>query len=245
MKFTINIFLILFLISCSNQVYLEDGNFNLEKTNLSSFNSKEFYAKSSKAEWTEYHKKRKSNVTPIYFFQTDIDTIDNNGNDFQIDNPYGIVYRQSGVGGANTWEKDYCIAQYNTLKFEELNALTDLKNKSILLCAYTEQAEKIEIENTIKKLNNKYGNFTISESSAGFTNSKVKKWDTGDVIISLISDVEIDFKNVVLTKKEKKEVLEIESKKLNSVYLFFCRKEYYEQIKEMKTRIGFMSSFED
>lgn len=59
MKITLNILLFLFFTSCSSQVYLEDGNFNLEKINLSSFNAKEFYSKSLIAEWSDYHKKKK------------------------------------------------------------------------------------------------------------------------------------------------------------------------------------------
>lgn len=44
-----------------------------------------------KAEWTEYHKMRKSNQKEIYFFQADVDTIDIDGNDFRIAEPYAII----------------------------------------------------------------------------------------------------------------------------------------------------------
>ena len=245
MKITLNILLFLFLTSCSSQVYLEDGNFNLEKINLSSFNAKEFYSKSLIAEWSDYHKKRKNNVSPIYFFQTDTDTIDGGGNSFRIDTPYAVTYMQSGRAGGNTWEKDYCLATYSSLKFDELNAVTDLNNNTILVCAYAEESKKTDIKNIIKGLNNKYGAFKLSESSAGFTTSSVRKWDAGDVIISMVSDVIVDFKNVILTEKEKEEIAKIESEKMSSVYLFFTKKEYYNKIKEMDTRIGFLTSFED
>lgn len=49
---------------------------------------------------------------------------------------------QSGRAGGNTWEKDYCLATYSSLKFDELNAVTDLNNNAILVCAYAEESKK-------------------------------------------------------------------------------------------------------
>ena len=244
MKTSLTLLLIFIATTSSGQVYLEDGNFNLKDLDFNTFNSKEFYSKQSKAEWAEYHKKRKSDVSPIYFFQSEADTININGSNFEVENPYAIQYRQTAVAGSNTWDERYNIAFYDAIEFDELNVLTDLENNLILVSVSAEKVANQKISTLINALNREYGPFKLAESSVGFSRYSNRKWILEDKIISLVSDAKIDFKNVVLSDEAKKDIYK-NSAHLNAVYLFICKKVYYDQIKNMSTRIGFMSKFED
>lgn len=227
----------------SCQSSLEDGNLDFEKLNFATFNSKKYYSKSLKAEWADYHKMRKSNQKEIYFFQADADTIDVDGNDFRIAEPYAITYSQTGTGRRN-WNKDYCVGFFKNLKFEEVNAITDLKNKLLIISGTTESIKTANIEKFLTELTKLYGNPTSTNVAAGMSSYDIKKWNFEDKIIALVSDGKLDYKNVILNGDQKKKIKEIESRNHTSATLFICRTEYYKVFSKMSRSTGFMVKFE-
>jgi hypothetical protein len=242
MKKILILFTILPLLA-SCQSSLEDGNLDFEKLNFATFNAKKYYSKSLKAEWADYHKMRKGNQKEIYFFQADADTIDINGNDFRIVEPYAITYRQTGVGRSN-WDKDYCVGFLKNLKFEEVNAITDLKNNLLIISGEADSIKTENIEKFSNELTKLYGNPTVTNVSSGMSSYDIKKWNFKDKIIALVSDGKLDYKNVILNENQKKYIKEIESRNHTSVSLFICKNEYYDVFRKMSMRTGFMTKFE-
>jgi len=242
MKKILLLFTILpFFASCQSS--LEDGNLDFEKLNFGRFNTKEYYSKSLKAEWTDYHKMRKSDLKEIYFFQADADTIDVDGNDFRIVEPYAITYRQTGIGRSN-WNKDYCVGFFKNLKFDEVNAITDLKNNLLIISGTTDSIKTEIIEKFSTELTQLYGNPVLTNISSGMSSYDIKKWNFEDKIIALVSDGKLDYKNVILNESQKKYIKEIESRNHTSATLFICRNGYYDVFTKMNMRTGFMTKFE-
>ena len=242
MKKILTLILILPLLA-SCQSSLEDGNLDFEKLNFATFNPKKYYSKSLKAQWADYHKMRKSNQKEIYFFQADADTIDVEGKDYRIVEPYAIAYSQTGIGRSN-WNKDYCVGFFKNLKFDEVNAITDLKN-NLLIISGTTGSIKIEIiEKFSSELTQLYGNPILTNVSSGMSSYDIKKWNFEDKIITLVSNGKLDYKNVILNENEKKHIKEIESRNHTSATLYICRNEYYDVFSKMSMRTGFMTKFE-
>ncbi|WP_346986207.1 hypothetical protein [Chryseobacterium sp. POE27] len=122
----------------------------------------------------DYHKMRKSDQKQIYFFQADADTIDVSGNDFKNIEPYAITYRQTGIGRRN-WSEDYSVGIFRNLKFDEVNAITDLKNNLLLISGTTDSVRIENIEKFIKELTKLYGNPTVSNVASGMSSYDLKK----------------------------------------------------------------------
>jgi len=235
--------ILIFPLLASCQSSLEDGNLDFEKLNFATFNSKKYYSKSLKAEWADYHKMRKNNQKEIYFFQADVDTIDVEGKDYRIVEPYAIAYSQTGIGRSN-WNKDYCVGFFKNLKFDEVNAITDLKN-NLLIISGTTGSIKIEIiEKFSSELTQLYGNPILTNVSSGMSSYDIKKWNFEDKIITLVSNGKLDYKNVILNENEKKHIKKIESRNHTSATLYICRNEYYDVFSKMSMRTGFMTKFE-
>ncbi|USL95203.1 hypothetical protein D1J36_007940 [Riemerella anatipestifer] len=240
---TILILFVIFPLLASCQSSLEDGNLDFEKLNFDTFNTRKYYSKSLKAEWADYHKMRKSNQKEIYFFQSESDTIDIDGNDFRIVEPYAIIYSQTGIGRSN-WNKDYCVGFLKNLKFDEVNAITDLKNNLLMILGETGSIRTEDIEKFSMELTKLYGNPTLTNVSFGMSSYDIKKWNFEDKIISLVSFGKIDYQNVILDENQKKYIKEIESRNHTFATLFICRSGYYDVFRKMNTRKGFMVRFE-
>lgn len=239
--------LLLALISlttfCYCQRQLEAGGLDVEKVNFNSFNAKTFYATALKAEWSDYHKKRNAGVKPIYFFRAETDTIDRTGQNFNIDTAFAIQYRQTGIGRSG-WEKDYSAGFFRNLKFNEINAITDLDNNLLLLSGATDRIEPEKLDSFIVELNKAFGNAYLTDLSKGLSSYQLRKWELEDRIIVLASAGVIDYKGLVLTEKEKAFIKSIENDNFLSATLFSCRKDVYDTFKQMSMRTGFMTSFE-
>lgn len=227
----------------SCQSNLEDGYLNFEKLNFTTFSAKKYYSKSSKAEWADFYKMKKSNQNEIYFFQSEADTIDISGNGFNVVKPYCIIYRQTGVGRSN-WKEDYNVGFFSGLKFDEVHAITDLENNLLLISGIDDKVTKENLEKFITELTKLYGNPTMTNISSGMSSYDLKKWDFEDKKIVLVSDGKLDYKNVILNENQKKHIQDIESKKHTAATLFICKNEYYDVFKEMTMRVGFMNKFE-
>ena len=242
MKKILLLFTILpFFASCQSS--LEDGNLDFEKLQFGRFNAKEYYSKSLKAEWADYHKMVKSNQKEIYFFQSDADTIDVDGNDFRIVEPYAITYRQTSVGRRN-WNKNYSVGFFKNLKFDKVNTITDLKNNLLIVSGETDSVNTENIEKFSTELSKLYGSPTITNVSSGMSSYDIKKWNFEDKIIALVSDGKLNYKNVILNENQKKYIKEIESRNHTSASLFICRNGYYDVFSKMSMRTGFMTKFE-
>lgn len=230
-------------VFASCQSTLEDGYLDFEKLNFSTFSAKQYYSKSLKAEWADFHKKRKSNQKEIYFFQSEADTIDINGSDFRMVKPEFIMFRQTGVGRDN-WNDDYNLGFLKNLKFDEVHAITDLKNNLLLISGINEKASKDDLMKFVNSLTKLYGNPTVTSVSSGMSSYDLKKWDFKDKKIVLVSDGKLDHKNLILNEDEKNYIKDFETGKYLSTTIYICKNEYYDVFKKMSTRIGFMTKFE-
>jgi len=228
---------------CYCQRQLEAGGLDVEKVNFNSFNAKTFYATALKAEWSDYHKKLNAGEKPIYFFQAETDTIDRTGQTFDIDTAFAIQYRQTSIGRSG-WKKDYSVGFFRNLKFNEINAITDLDNDLLILSGTTGKIEPEKVNSFIAELNKTHGDANLTDLSSGFSSYELRKWELEDRIIVLVSAGVIDYRGVILTEKEKESVKKIETDNLQSATLFSCRKDVYETFKQMSMRTGFMTSFE-
>lgn len=241
MKKIVTLILILNL-SASCQSSLEDGNLNLEKLNFSTFNAKKYYSSSLNAEWADYHEMKKNNQEEIYFFQAETDTIDIDGDHYNVIEPYAINYRQTTIGSLN-WNTDYCVGFFKNLKFESINAVTDLNNNLLIISGTTDSVGTIDVEKFSTELTKSYGKPTLTYVSSGLSTYDMKKWNSGDKVITLVSNGKLSYQNAILDSNEIKLFNEIENRRHTSATIFICRNEYYDVFNKMSTRIGFMTLF--
>lgn len=232
------------LHSCQSNSSLEDGNLNMELLNLKDFNTKKYYAKSMKAEWSDFHKHNKAGVSPIYFFQSKADTIDVTGSNFRMGKPYAIMYLKSGSGGMNSWAKDFNLSFFKNLKFVDVGAITDMDNNLLMLASTEDNMKKSEVATFVIAMDKQFGKADLNVTSHQYFDTEIRKWILKDRIITLISSGnfhKIDDENLTETQKE------YISKKLESpntdARLYITKKDYENIFKQMSTKMSFLVDY--
>lgn len=242
MKRVVVIFaLVALVVSCQSK--LADGYLNVEEVNFASFSAKKYYSDALKAEWSDYHKKRKSSEEAVYFFQAEVDTIDQSGSNFQREALYCLTYNQTGIGRSN-WETGYNVGFFRNLQFDDINAVTDLDDTLLLLSGKIDSISKVDLAKFVTAITETHGSPTEVTNKSGMSSNNLKKWDFKDKKLVLVSDGKLDYQNVVLDEEQKKFIAEVESRNHTAATVIICRNEYYDVFKNMSSRSGFMTYFE-
>lgn len=244
-KYLLTSLLVSSLSSCQSNSTLEDGNLNLEDISFGSFNTKKYYEKSMKAEWSEFHKKYKEGVSPIYFFQSEADTVDASGSNYQMGKAYAIMYHKSGSGGMNSWAKDFNLSFFKNLKFVELGAITDVDNKLLMIASPSEKLKKTEVANFILTLDKQYGSAKLNVLPKSFYDTEIRKWILKDRVITLISSGNYRLINDDSLKDVQKKYMseKVQSDRTDAT-LYITKKDYDEIFSKMSTKMSFLVGYQ-
>ncbi len=213
-KFTFFLFLIV-IISCKDQIYDEDI-VDLKSFSLNS-NISNFYVNSLNRENIKFTSNKQ------YVQKDTINEYDINwkGDRNKV---FGVHYR------VVSHSKNDTVAKYNNLRFFLVESMVNEHNDLMIMNAITKSSSS-QINQFISELNTEFNEKPkVSKNDAGFFRYRILTWKNKNKLIKLVTEVKLDFSNIIIDEESKKAISNIEENDLDDSTLYICNPKYEKKL---------------